>query len=105
MVWVGCLLFKAHLIEIQKTHDIEASIKDALTDYLKDTEKLKDTLHQLDKGSYNFRYPVDTDRNSNFEWDEQVNIADIVDAFYKLQPFLVFIDQVLYEHGVFGFEE
>ncbi len=97
-------IFKAHLIEIQTINDIEQSITDTIANYLNDTEKLKNTLHQLDKGSYNFRYPVDTEGNFNFEWDEQVNIADIVDAFYKLQPFLVFIDQVLYEHGVFGFE-
>ncbi len=75
-----------------------------MDEYLNETEKLKNILHQLDKGSYNFRYPVDTDGNYNFEWDEQVNIADIVDAFYKLQPFMIFTDQVLYEHGVFGFE-
>lgn len=98
-------IFKAHLIEIQKTHDIEASVKDAIEKYLQETEELKNTLHQLDKGSYNFRYPVDTEGNYNFEWDTDVNIADIVAAFYKLQPFLVFTDQVLYEHGVFGFNE
>ena len=98
-------IFKDHLFEIQKNHDIEQSIKEAMNEFLNQTESLKNILHQLDKASYNFRYPVDTDGNYNFEWDEQVNIADIVDAFYKLQPFIVFTDQVLYEHGVFGFED
>jgi hypothetical protein len=97
-------VFKDHLVKIQNTHNIEPSIRQKMDEYLNETEKLKNILHQLDKGSYNFRYPVDTDGNYNFEWDEQVNIADIVDAFYKLQPFMIFTDQVLYEHGVFGFE-
>jgi len=97
-------IFKAHLVEIQKNHEIEISIKGVIEDYLKTTEQLKNILHELDKGSYNFRYPVDTENNFNFERNAQINIADIVEAFYELQPFLIFTDQVLYEHGVFGIE-
>ena len=83
---------------------MDQSFKEIISQYLNETENLKNILHNLDKGSYNFRYPVDTNHNYNFEWDEEVNIADIVEAFYKLQPFILFTDAVLYEYGVFGFE-
>ncbi len=97
-------IFKDHLNQILETNDIDISVRKKIQEYLCNAEKLKDTLHQLDKGSYNFRYPLDTEGRPNFEWDKQVNIADIVEDFYQLQPFIVFTDQVLYEQGVFGFE-
>jgi hypothetical protein len=97
-------IFEAHLTEIQKKANIEHSLKETITNYLIETDKLKSVLHTLDKGSYNFRYPVDTDGIYNFEWNTELNVDEIVEAFYKIQPFIVFTDAVLYEHGVFGLE-
>jgi hypothetical protein len=96
--------FVEHLKQIMKEKKISQSIKSAIDNYLTQFEPLKDILHGLDEGSFNFRYPVDTGGNLNFDRNDKVNVADIVDMYYKIQPFLVFTETVLYEEGVFGFE-
>lgn len=97
--------FEEHLKLITKNFKIRESIHKEITKYLKKFEPLKDKLHKLDKGSFNFRYPVDRNGNYNFDWDEKVNIAEIINLFYSIQPFIIFTNRILYEEGVFGFEE
>jgi hypothetical protein len=96
--------FVEHLNVIIKEKKISQSIKNEIDNYLTQFEPLKDILHSLDVGSFNFRYPVDTDGKLNFDRNDKVNVADIVNMYYKIQPFLVFTETVLYEEGVFGFE-
>ncbi|AOW19387.1 hypothetical protein [Urechidicola croceus] len=96
--------FEEHLILTIKNSEIRKTIIGEINGYLKKFKPLKNKLHNLDKGSFNFRYPVDTNGNYNFEWDEKENIADIINLYYKIQPFLLFTNRVLYEEGVFGFE-
>jgi hypothetical protein len=95
--------FVEHLNVIIKEKKISQSIKNEIDNYLTKFEPLKDILHSLDDGSFNFRYPVDTDGKLNFDRNDNVNVAEIVDMYYKIQPFLVFTETVLYEEGVFGF--
>lgn len=97
--------FVEHLNTVKKNFKLTPSVVKEIDDYLSKFEPLKDKFHKLDEGSFNFRYPVDTEGNYNFNWDEEENLADIIDMFYSIQPFLAFTDAVLYEEGVFGFEE
>ena len=96
--------FEEHLISIIDNFQIRATIIKEINEYLEKFKPLKSKLHKLDKGSFNFRYPVDRKGNYNFEWDKKENIAEIVNLYYEIQPFLIFTDRVLYEEGVFGFE-
>lgn len=97
--------FEGHLKLILKSFELQESIVKEIHSYLNNFEPLKEKLHKLDKGSFNFRYPVDTKGNYNFNWDKEVNIADIVNLYYKIQPFMIFTNRILYEQGVFGFDK
>jgi hypothetical protein len=97
--------FRSQLKLIIENYTISKKTVDAINDFLEIVEKIKNELHELDKGSYNFRYPVDKEGNQNFTFNKKVNIADILDAYYEIQPFLIFTKTVLYEEGVFGFNE
>jgi len=97
--------FEEHLNLITKSYEIRESIQEEISNYLKNFEPLKDKLHKLDKCSFNFRYPVDTKGNYNFNWDKKENIAEIINLYYKIQPFIIFTNRILYEEGVFGFDE
>ena len=94
-----------HLIFLINNTEIRESIIKEINEYLKKFKPLKNKLHKLDKGSFNFRYPVDTNGNYNFEWDEKENIAEIINLYYNIQPFLIFTNRILYEEGIFGFEQ
>ena len=97
--------FTQHLETVKNKYKISTEIRNQIDDYLQDFALLKDKLHKLDKGSFSFRYPVDTNGDYNFTWDTRENLSEIIDLYYKIQPFLVFTETVLYEEGVFGFEE
>jgi len=97
--------FTLHLETVKKNYEISSEIRSQMDIYLNDFSALKDKLHKLDKGSFNFRYPVDTKGDYNFTWDTRENLSEIINLYYSIQPFLVFTDAVLYEEGVFGFEE
>ncbi len=96
--------FVQHLNVIKKEKKISQKTRDEIEEYLIQFEPLKDIFHNLDEGSFNFRYPVDTNGKMNFDWDETINVADIIDMYYQIQPFLLFTEIVLFEEGVFGFE-
>ncbi|MFV9552576.1 hypothetical protein [Algibacter sp. PT7-4] len=97
--------FEEHLNLIKERYEIRKSIQEEINNYLKSFEPLKNKLHKLDKGSFNFRYPVDVKGNYNFNWDKEENISDIINLYYKIQPFIIFTNRILYEEGVFGFDE
>jgi F0F1-type ATP synthase gamma subunit len=97
--------FVQHLNTIKKNFRLTPSVVKEIDDYLNKFEPLKEKFHKLDNGSFNFRYPVDTEGNYNFNWNEEENLADIIDMYYSIQPFLAFTGAVLYEEGVFGFED
>ncbi|WP_298265935.1 hypothetical protein [uncultured Lutibacter sp.] len=97
--------FEEHLTSINENFEVRKSIQEEIKKYLDYFKPLKNKLHKLDQGSFNFRYPVDIKGNYNFNWDKEENIADIINLYYRIQPFLIFTDRILYEEGVFGFNE
>ncbi len=70
-------IFIAHLTEIRKLISLEKIDSDKINDYIKKIEPLKVILHNLDKGSYNFRYPINSHGVNNFGLNEKVNIAEM----------------------------
>ena len=90
-----------HLNVILKKYKMSQVARNEIATYHKDFEPLKDILHKLDERSLNFRYPGDTIGNPNFERNEKVQIADIIDMYYKIQPILLYTEDVLIEEGVF----
>lgn len=92
--------FEEHLNVILKGKKVSQTTRNEVSLYLKEFEPLKNILHNLDKGSFSFRYPVDTAGNPNFNRNDKVQVADIIDMYYKIQPFLVFTENVLTEEGI-----
>jgi len=92
--------FEEHLNVILKEKKVSQTTRDEIADYLNEFEPLKDILHNLDEGSFNFRYPVDTSGVPNFDWNDKVQVADIIDMYYKIQPFLLYTENVLAQEGV-----
>lgn len=90
----------AHLRHIQESNFMTPEFQDTVENYLAISEKLKDILHELDRSSYSFRYPEDTNGTMNFKSDAEVNIADILEVFYSLQPFLIFCEGIFDELGI-----
>lgn len=97
--------FEEHLIFVIKNSEIRKNIIEEINGYLKMFKPLKIKLNKLDKGSFNFRYPINTNGSYSFEWDKEENISEIINLYYKIQPFLLFTNRILYEEGAFGFEE
>lgn len=81
-------------------HNLSATVKSETTDYLITLSELVDILHKLDVGSYEFRYPIDTLKMPNFEWSDRVLVGDIVNLYYRIQTFLLYLENVLVEEGV-----
>jgi hypothetical protein len=79
--------------------NLSATVKSETTDYLMTLSELVDILHKLDVGSYEFRYPVDTSKMPNFEWSDRVLVGDIVNRYYKIQTFLLYLENVLVDEG------
>lgn len=92
--------FVEHINEVLKRIPQNSTIHKDIAHYLSKLEPLKTKLHQLDQGSYSFRYPVDPNHKPNFEWSDKIFIDEIVELFYEIQPFLLFTDLVLAEAGI-----
>ena len=93
--------FVEHLNVLKKKHKISNEIEKEINAFLIKLQPLINILNKLDEGSFNFRYPVDTNGCLNFSWTDKVNIADIVDFYYDIQSFIIFTENVLYDEGVF----
>jgi hypothetical protein len=94
-------IFNSHLIEITGKLHLDQKVIDKLDYYQKNIQPLKILLNELDKGSYSFRYPVDTNRKVNFEWNKRIQLDEILKLFYAIQPFILWTEAVLDEYGVF----
>jgi len=94
--------FKEHLTKIKIGFNLDKNIIAQIDDYLEKCSPMVTKFKKLDQGSFNFRYPVDTNGNYNFTWDTRENISDIIDLYYSIQPFLIFTENVLQDEGVFS---
>lgn len=87
--------FIEHLKAYQNKYSLSSEIESQMNSYLKKLVLFKTNLHELDNGSFNFRYPVDTTGKFNFKRTEKKNIKEIVKAFNEVDPFLVSTVDVL----------
>lgn len=92
--------FIEHLDNIIRTHKIDKDILDQIKKYKLKFNPLKTKLHNLDKGSYNFRYPVDVFGNRSFTWETKENLFEIINLYYEIQPFLLYTENVLDDLGI-----
>jgi hypothetical protein len=67
--------------------------------------QIVDRLDKIDKGSFNFRYPVDRDRNPNFAFTDRINIADYIELLKVIDPFITITTGILEEHGMIRMED
>lgn len=97
--------FSEHFNALKKENKVAKSITDEIDNYLVKLRTITSVLHNLDEGSFCFRYPVDTMSNSNFEFDKRINVADVVNLYYQISPFLMYTENVLVEEGVIPCEQ
>ena len=71
--------------KLLEKYDIVVENEDVLDfeNYCKAVDYLVNQFDSLDKGSFNFRYPVDKDNIRVFQPDETINILDIKELFEK----------------------
>jgi len=67
--------------------------------HLKDFKSLNSTINQLDKNSYKFRFPVDTNGKPNKLKIERNMICKILKLYYSTNAFFTFVNEVLLEEG------
>jgi len=87
--------FTEHLRVYQAKYPLSHEIEKQLTSYLDKLMPLKNKLHNLDKGSFNFRYPVNGEGEYNFVWNKKENLKEIISAFNEIHPLLVCTVDVL----------
>lgn len=92
--------FMEHLDKITKKHKINKDILKQIKEYKSKFDPLKIKLHNLDKGSYCFRYPVDIYGNRNFTWNTRENLFEILNLYYAIQPFILYTTDVLEDIGI-----
>ena len=92
--------FKTHMTIIITSFEIPTSIKKEIEKYLEKFKLLTAKFTQIDNGSFNFRYPIDTKGNYNFEWEYEEDIAKILDIYYDIIDLLNYTVDVLTDVGI-----
>ena len=92
--------FNEHLENIIKKNKVDDEILEQVKKYRSKFDPLKTKLHNLDKGSFNFRYPVDVNGTRNFTWETRENLFDILNLYYEIQPFILYTENVLEDIGI-----
>lgn len=97
--------FTGHLQEVCKEYKVQKDILDQIDHYKEHMLKMVDRLDKIDKGSFNFRYPIDRDGNLNFAYTDRINIASYVELLKAIDPFITITIGILEEHGMMRMED
>ena len=97
--------FTSHLQEVCREYKIKKEILDQIDVYKSHMTNIVDRLEKIDKGSFNFRYPVDREGNSNFDYNDRINIADYIELLKVIDPFITITTDILAEHGMRRMED
>jgi hypothetical protein len=87
------ILFEKHISLALEKQIISEVNKEELLKHLKNINALKTYLSVLDESSFNFRYPTDINNNLNFSFNKKINICEIINLFYEIQSFFIFVYQ------------
>lgn len=97
--------FVSHLQAVCIQYKVDKPITDQIDNYKGHMAKIVDRLTKIDKGSYNFRYPIDTNGNPNFEFTDRINIADYIELLQVIDPFIIVTVEILANHGMMRMED
>ena len=96
--------FNLELSKILDNNSISETTLSEITKYRSKLAELGDTIHNLDRGSDAFRYPVDKNNAIDFDWNKTIAVDDILHLFFELRSFFAFTIAVLADEGVKGVE-
>lgn len=80
--------FRLHFMAVVSNLGVGQDIVDEFNRYCSEVEALTSTFNDIDRGSYSFRYPVDTDQNEVFHYDETINLLDVKELYDKAMTLL-----------------
>ena len=102
--------FKLHIDETINQLKSENSItidqddKIEFDKYYLEVEKLINIFDHLDKGSFSFRYPIDTKKQKVFDENEKINVFDVVNLFEKSMILIEYTADLLGKYTDFNDE-
>ena len=76
---------------------VSQDIVDEFDGYYSEVEGLTSTFNAIDRGSYYFRYPEDTNQNKVFLHNETINLLDVKELYEKAMTLLFHTADVLSE--------
>ena len=75
--------FGLHFRGVVQKLNISKDIADEFNSRFAEVEKLTETFNKIDRGSFNFRYPVDTEQRNVFEHRATINLLDVKELYEK----------------------
>ncbi|MBU0967720.1 MAG: hypothetical protein KKA54_15215 [Proteobacteria bacterium] len=87
--------FKDHFMAVVKELGVDQKVVDDFNSYYSKVEKLTRIFNVLDRGSYSFRYPVDTKQKEVFKHKDTINLLDVKDLYDKAMILLFHTPDVL----------
>jgi hypothetical protein len=97
--------FESHLQEVCDKYNVDKTILARIDEFKEHMLKFVDKLDSIDKGSFNFRYPVNLEGNPNFEFADRINLADYTELLQVIDPFIMITSGILAEHGMMRMED
>ena len=87
--------FRLHFTAVVKALHVGRDIADEFQRRCEDLEKLMKTFDDIDRGSFSFRYPEDTEQRVVFKHNETMNLLDVKDLYHKAMVLLSYTADVL----------
>lgn len=75
--------FGLHFRAVVHELNISKDIADEFNTRYTEVEKLMKAFDDIDRGSFSFRYPVDTERKTVFKHEDTVNLLDVKELYEK----------------------
>lgn len=87
--------FRVHFMAVAKELQVDRVMVDEFSRRCKDVEKLMKTFDGIDRRSFSFRYPVDTEQRLVFRPGDTINLLDVQDLYNKAMILLFHTADVL----------
>ncbi len=87
--------FGLHFEAVVHELNISKDIADDFNARFAEVEKLAKTFDHIDRGSFSFRYPVDTQQKAVFEHEDTINLLDVKELYEKAMTLVFHTTDVL----------
>lgn len=87
--------FRRHFMAVVKEIQVGRDIAEDFERRCEDLARLMKVFDTIDRGSFSFRYPVDSEQRVVFQHDETMNLLDVKDLYDKAMVLLLHTANVL----------